>query len=124
MNPTLASYACCRSGRMVACQCIALPQFHSFCRVHIANTRIDHVSWPFHRPQMHARQILADDANGEELRPGKYGNYRRQERKPGNRAARDQIPADDVRKDQEPEYSKRKADHAGESKRESTEPRH
>src|SRR6266540_65307 len=124
MSPGLASYAFCREGRRVARQSVALSEIDSFRHAQMPNTRIDHVSRPFHRPQMHARQILADDANGEELRPGKYGNYRRQERKPGNSAALHQIPADDVRKDQEPEYSERKADHAGESQRESAEPRH
>ena len=61
------------------------------------------VRWTIHHPEMHARQILADDADGEELRAGKYGNDRRQERKPGDGAALDQIPADDVREDQDPE---------------------
>ena len=73
---------------------------------------------------MHSRQILTDDADGEELRPGKYGNYRRQERKPGNYPALDQIPANDVCKDKEAEYGERKANDAGELKRERAEPRH
>src|SRR5438552_3148173 len=67
----------------MAWQRVALPQIGSFRDNQMANARVDHVSWSFHRPEMHARQILADDADGEELRAGKYGNDRRQERKPG-----------------------------------------
>src|SRR6266478_4919199 len=103
MNPRFASYAFYRARSVVAWQRVALSQVDGFRHVRMANARIDHVSWSFHRPEMHARQILADDADGEELRAGKYGNDRRQERKPGDGAALDQIPANDVCKDQEPE---------------------
>src|SRR5438034_6781926 len=101
MTPRFVSYACCGAGRMVARQPIALSQIDSFRHVQISDARIDHVSWSFHRSQVHARQILTDDADGKELCPGKYRNDRRQEREPWNRAALDQIPDNNVRKDQE-----------------------
>src|SRR5262245_39740327 len=54
-----------------------------------------------HRSGMHSRQILPDNSQGEQLRPGEYGDDGGQEGKSGRRAAFNQIAPDDVDQHQE-----------------------